>query len=65
MNEQLIEKLKKLAQSECYFDNEDEDTVVDDYAGGNVDDAFSIGERQGEILLAREILSSMGISWVE
>jgi len=65
MNEKMIERLKKIARSECYFDDEDENKVVYDYSGSNVDDAFDLGERQGEILLARDILSDMGISWVE
>lgn len=63
MNDNLIEKLKKLASSECFFDDEDEDVTVDDYAGGNVDDAFHAGSHAGEVTLARYILNSMEISW--
>lgn len=63
MNDNLIEKLKKLASSECFFD--DEDAIVDDYAGGNVDDAFDAGSHAGEVTLARYILNSMEISWNE
>ena len=63
MNEQMIERLKKLAQSECYHDDESEDKIIDDYAGGNVDDAFYAGEHAGEVVLARQVLQSMGIVW--
>lgn len=63
MNEQMISRLKELAQRECYHDNEDDDVVVEDYAGGNVDDAFDLGERAGETMLARDVLSAMGIEW--
>lgn len=63
MNEQLIERLKKLASSECFHDDEDEDKIVDDYAGGNVDDAFSAGEHAGEVMLAREVLTALNIQW--
>lgn len=65
MNEEMIERLKKLAQSECFHDDEDEDKIVDDYAGGNVDDAFAAGEHAGEVMLARQVLVSMGIVWYE
>jgi hypothetical protein len=64
MNEALIVRLKKMAQSECYYDDED-DTIIDDYAGGNVDDAFYAGEHAGETMLAREVLSALTIEWVE
>jgi hypothetical protein len=65
MNERLIEKLKDLARGECFYDDPDPDVIVDDYAGGNIDDAFACGERAGEIVLARDILSTLGIAWNE
>jgi hypothetical protein len=63
MNEDVIDHLKKMANSRCYFDIEDEDKTVDDYAYGNVDDAFCMGELQGEVLIARTILETMNINW--
>ncbi len=33
-----------------------EDSTVDDFAGGNIDDAFDGGERTGRRDLARELL---------
>jgi hypothetical protein len=65
MNEILIEKLKKLAQSKAWEDElrGGRDVVVDDFAGGNVDDAYDGGFRSGEILLARDILNDMGIEY--
>jgi hypothetical protein len=63
VHEIFIERLKKLARSECYYDDEDEDKIIDDYAGGNVDDAFYAGEHAGEVMLARDVLTGMGINW--
>ena len=63
MNEQLIEKLKKLAASKCLYDDEDEFACVNDYAAGNVDDAFAVGEQAGVVMLAREILESLNVSY--
>lgn len=65
MNDSVIELLKGLAGDDCYYDDEDEDVCVDDYAGGNVDDAFDVGERAGEVMLARRILDDLGIEWRE
>ena len=65
MNAEMITRLKSLAQQECFYDDEDEDAIVDDYAGGNVDDAFAAGENAGETMLARSILKDLGIDWSE
>jgi hypothetical protein len=65
MNEVMIERLKKLARSECYYDDEDEDKIIDDYAGGNIDDAFYIGEHAGKVMLARQVLTALDIKWIE
>ena len=46
--------LTKLAERECWCD--DNDFMIDDYAGGNVDDAYYGGSNDGETLLARELL---------
>lgn len=35
---------------------DDNEFVVDDYAGGNVDDAYGVGVGDGEILFARNLL---------
>lgn len=61
MPPELIERLKKLAEKGCWSDNED--FAIDDYAGGNVDDAFYGGERSGEITLARDILDFLGVEF--
>tara|TARA_R110000803_G_scaffold104783_1_gene172971 strand:- start:285 stop:479 length:195 start_codon:yes stop_codon:yes gene_type:complete len=63
MNDYMIARLKKLAKQECYFDDEDKDQIVEDYVGGNVDDAFEVGERAGETILARDVLTAMNIDW--
>ena len=57
--EKIIEKLEKLAVKECWLDDmkkEKYSSGVNDYAGGNIDDAFTGGINCGEIILAREIL---------
>lgn len=57
MKPEMKERLEKLAASECWSD--DPEFMVDDYAGGNIDDAFYGGEHSGEVNLAREILASL------
>ena len=63
MNDALIAKLKTFAESRVFCDDDGEDVIVDDYAGGNIDDAFYLGERQGEVMLAREILDAIGVDY--
>lgn len=46
--------LTEIANRACTLD--DPDFMVDDYAGGNVDDAYQCGYEHGEIMLARELL---------
>ena len=57
MNEEIIELIEQVAKKPTYSD--DDDFVVDDCAGGNVDDAFSCGMDEGEILFARKLLELM------
>jgi hypothetical protein len=61
LDQEMIARLKKLAAEETIFDSEDEDVVIDDYAGGNVDDAYWRGTRDGETSLARDILVALGL----
>jgi hypothetical protein len=61
MDEKIIEKLKLLAEKRCWSD--DENFMVDDYAGGNEDDAYYGGVDTGEIWLAREILNMMNVQY--
>lgn len=55
--------LKELANKKAWTD--DEDVNIDDYAGGNIDDAYYGGERAGKINLAREILDALDINYEE
>jgi len=57
MNEAMIMRLKALAGKKCWSD--DEDFMVDDYAGGNIDDAYAGGVRDCEVSLAREITAEL------
>ena len=52
--DELKTKLEKLARRKCWAD--DEDFMIDDYAGGNIDDAYYGGCDDGEAFLAREVL---------
>jgi hypothetical protein len=58
MKAEMREMLEKIAGEKAW--NDDEDFCVDDYAGGNEDDAFYGGERAGEIHLARRLLEMFG-----
>lgn len=58
----MIDKLIEAAQRETW-DEGDDDSVIDDFAGGNVDDAYEGGERAGETILAREILDELSIKY--
>lgn len=51
---ELRKFLENLASKESWED--EPDFIVDDFAGGNVDDAYDGGFRSGRTILAREIL---------
>lgn len=64
----LVQKLKHLAEMRCWMDalqDEDEDSCVDDFAGGNVDDAYEGGYRSGETDMARYVLNRLGEPWTD
>ena len=60
---EYIETLKTLAKRKTWQDKLNEDTVIDDFAGGNVDDAFDGGYRAGETDTARQVLDTLGITY--
>jgi len=62
---EYIETLKTLAKRKTWQDrmDEKEDTVIEDFAGGNVDDAFDGGYRAGETDTARQVLDTLGITY--
>lgn len=59
MNADLKIYLEMVAKRKCWCDAGDE-FMVDDYAGGNIDDAYSGGVDDGEALLARKLLAAYG-----
>lgn len=61
ITEEFKKRLLKLAKKKARCDKED--FMVDDYAGGNIDDAYSIGADDGEILMAREICDEIGLEY--
>lgn len=60
-----IERLKALARRVTIRDRQEEDDAicVDDFAGGNVDDAYEHGLLDGEVEMARDILREQGVEW--
>jgi hypothetical protein len=66
MNEEFINRLKELASSDSWADEiYSESSTVDNFAGGNVDDAFWGGHESGQIELARDVLSALNIKWYD
>lgn len=64
MKQETIDRLKFLARREVPgVDVDTDDFVVYDYSGSNVDDAYGMGEHAGETLLARTVLTDMGVEW--
>lgn len=58
MNAEMKAHLTALAARKCWSD--DKEFMVDDYAGGNIADAYSGGADDGETLLARSLLEKFG-----
>lgn len=56
--EQLRAKLREIVKGGCWEIGPDD--TVNDFCGGNVDDAFEGGEAVGKVELAREILEDLG-----
>lgn len=50
----LIDKIREIASSDISAD--EDDFMVNDYAGGNIDDAYNIGVDHGEVYFARRLL---------
>lgn len=64
ISEEMFSRLKKLASEECWDDEiQSGETIVDDFAGGNIDEAYSGGFSSGEVSIAREILEDAGIAF--
>lgn len=59
---ELWASLNKLAQLKIPEEEAGDDFVVDDYAGGNVDDAYSLGMAAGERYSARAIIACQVVS---
>lgn len=61
LSPEFIEKLKAQAKRVAWID--DEEFMPDDYAGGNIDDAYNGGSEDGETTMARQVLKELGIEW--
>jgi hypothetical protein len=60
--EKLIETGKRKTGPEAAVEA-GEDYIAEDYSGGNFDDAYSNGVRDGETEGARELLALIGIKY--
>lgn len=58
MNDKLRAYLIEWATKKHPADHDD--FMVNDYAGGNIDDAYQLGEDAGEIQMARLLLAKFG-----
>ena len=56
MNEELRKALTKIAEGKTIFEKWGEDTNIYDASGGKFDDAYYLGDNDGQIMLARHIL---------
>lgn len=56
LSEGLVEHLYRAAKRNSSIP---EDDTVDDYAGGNVDDAYSLGVQHGEAHLAKLLVAEI------
>jgi hypothetical protein len=60
--DKLIEFVEKKAKEKLLYEEhreeyKDQGFYIDDYAGGNIDDSYSLGREDGEISFAREVLN--------
>lgn len=61
LSPELIETLKIQARQSMLYDDSESDIYGS--CGGNYDDAYNLGQSDGETSLARMILTSLNISW--
>jgi len=61
MKQEMIDRLTQMAKRTCCDEEIDEDEFFnpDDFAGGNIDDAYQGGFDDGETYLAREVLKAI------
>lgn len=57
IDENVLKELKELAKK--HNPAYDEDFIAEDWAGGNFDDAHSLGMRHGEIDLAQRVICAI------
>jgi hypothetical protein len=63
MNEEFIKRLIKIAQRKTWTESDDFNTS--DMSGGNYDDAYYGGLKDGETFMAREVLEHLQIKYKE
>ena len=61
MNEKIIERLKELASDDAWDKLDDES--LKKATAGYLDEVFYVGHRDGQIELARDILTELDIKW--
>ncbi len=65
MTEEIINKLKTLAQKRSVYDHLTDDEYFDpqDVSGGNFDDCYQSGIDEGNTQLAREVLDMLNVEY--
>jgi hypothetical protein len=65
MNEELVKRLKSLAEKRSDYDHLNDDDYFDpqDMSGGNFDDCYSMGIDEGYTQLAREVLDMLNVDY--
>lgn len=54
----IFEMINPISKKDVWSDNFSEESIINDFAGGNIDDAFWGGERDGQTQLARQLIKT-------
>ena len=63
IEESVLRKYIKEAQRVARTENQEEYFDPQDYAGGNFDDCFEMGQDEGEIWATRALLDDLGVEY--
>ena len=56
---EALNELKKVAARQTVFDKMNDEDNIQDWSGGNFDDAYQMGIEDGKIFMARSVLEVM------
>lgn len=63
LSDRAVALLIETAREKTFYDTEETDFDLYDACGGNIDDAYGMGARDGEIEHTRMILNELGIKY--